>query len=44
MEEKEILSLKQKQEEIDKNIKQFENILYEIGKNKILLKMCLTIF
>lgn len=37
MEEKEILSLKQKQEEIDKNIKQFENILYEIGKNKILL-------
>lgn len=37
MEEKEILSLKQKQEEIDKNIKKFENILYEIGKNKILL-------
>lgn len=37
MEEKEILSLKQKQEEIDKNIKQLENILYEIGKNKILL-------
>lgn len=37
MEEKEILSLKQKQEEIDKNIKQFENILYEIGKNRILL-------
>lgn len=37
MEEKEILSLKQKQEEIDKNIKQFENILYEIRKNKILL-------
>lgn len=37
MEEKEILSLKQKQEEIDKNIKQFENILYKIGKNKILL-------
>ena len=37
MEEKEILSLKQKQEEIDKNIKQFENILYEIEKNKILL-------
>ena len=37
MEEKEILSLKQKQEEINKNIKQFENILYEIGKNKILL-------
>lgn len=37
MEEKEILSLKQKQEEIDKNIKKFENVLYEIGKNKILL-------
>lgn len=37
MEEKEILSLKQKQEEIDKNTKKFENILYEIGKNKILL-------
>lgn len=37
MEEKEILSLKQKQEEIDKNIKKFENTLYEIGKNKILL-------
>ena len=36
MEEKEILSLKQKQEEIDKNIKQFENInLEDLEDNSI---------